>query len=122
MLPTLVRCIAPVIVAAALAAAAAPSAIGQEFPTRPVRMIVGFSPGGANDTLGRMVANKLTERWGKQVVADILAVQDGKDLQDTLAKEGAAVVKRSGAEFGEHITSEIAKWAKVIKAGNIKLE
>lgn len=41
-----------------------------EYPERPVRLIVGFPPGGAADFLGRVAAQQLTERLGQQVVVD----------------------------------------------------
>jgi tripartite-type tricarboxylate transporter receptor subunit TctC len=40
------------------------------YPQRPIRLIVGFTPGGATDLVGRLVAEKLTERFGQQVVID----------------------------------------------------
>lgn len=40
------------------------------YPTRPVRMLIPFSPGGATDVPGRIVAQKLSERLGHQVVVD----------------------------------------------------
>ena len=45
-------------------------AIAQTYPTRPVRLIVGFPPGGAADILGRIAAQQLTERLGQQFVVD----------------------------------------------------
>lgn len=63
--------IAAAFIAAAPAGAAqstADSAPG--FPSRPLRMIVPFAPGGPNDQLARMVGAKLTETWGQQVVVD----------------------------------------------------
>ncbi len=41
-----------------------------EFPSRPVRLIVPYPPGGAADVLGRLVGQKLSERWGQQVIID----------------------------------------------------
>ena len=40
------------------------------YPQRPIRLIIPQSPGGASDTVGRTVAQKLTERLGQQLVAD----------------------------------------------------
>lgn len=42
----------------------------QSYPTKPVRLIVPFPPGGATDFLGRIVGQKLTERLGQQVVVE----------------------------------------------------
>lgn len=50
-----------VLSAALLAHAAAPAA--QEFPTRPIRIIVPFTPAGPVDVLGRLVAERLSARW-----------------------------------------------------------
>lgn len=40
-------------------------AVGQSFPTKPVRIIVGTATGGGVDTISRIVATKLTERWAR---------------------------------------------------------
>ena len=42
----------------------------QNFPARPLRMLVPFAPGGPNDILGRLVGQKLNERWGQAVVVE----------------------------------------------------
>jgi len=42
----------------------------KSFPERPVRIIVPYPPGGANDILARLMAPKLTEAWGQQIVID----------------------------------------------------
>jgi tripartite-type tricarboxylate transporter receptor subunit TctC len=42
----------------------------QEFPTKPVRIVIGYAPGGGADTLGRILAPRLTERWSHSVVLD----------------------------------------------------
>jgi tripartite-type tricarboxylate transporter receptor subunit TctC len=45
-------------------------AAGQEYPTKPVRLIIPFPPGGSNDVVGRLFATHLSERLGKQVIVD----------------------------------------------------
>ena len=46
------------------------AAAAQTYPVKPVRLIIPFPPGGSNDIVGRLIASKLTERLGKQVIAD----------------------------------------------------
>ena len=51
---------------AAAAALAAPKLRAQEWPSAPVRIIVGFPPGGGTDALARVLAQKLGAIWGQQ--------------------------------------------------------
>ena len=45
-------------------------ATAQQYPVRPVRIIVPFAPGGSTDVVARIVGQKLTEAWGQQFVVD----------------------------------------------------
>ena len=45
-------------------------ALGQAYPSRPVRMIIPFAPGGASDFVGRIMQPKMSERLGQQLVVE----------------------------------------------------
>jgi tripartite-type tricarboxylate transporter receptor subunit TctC len=53
--------------------AQAPSDAAKRYPNKPVRIIVGFSPGGPTDVIARIVAQKLSEAWGQQVYVENIA-------------------------------------------------
>lgn len=55
---------------AAFSAGFALPASAQNYPNRPIRLVIHFPPGGPTDYVGRAVALKLTEAWGQQVIVD----------------------------------------------------
>src|SRR5712692_6174511 len=63
-----------------------PQAGGPNFPARPVRMVVAFTPGGGTDIIARIVAQKLTERWGQTVVVENRAGAAGNIGTDLVAR------------------------------------
>lgn len=63
--------------AGALAAVIALSASAQDYPTKPVRMIVPYPTGGGTDVFGRLVATGLAEALGKNVIVDNRPARDG---------------------------------------------
>ena len=59
------------LIAAGLAVSGLPTdASAQSYPDRPVRLLIAFPAGGTIDTLGRILAQKLTEAWGQNVVVE----------------------------------------------------
>jgi len=69
----------------ALAFHANPAA-AQAFPTKPVRMIIGFSAGGTTDLVGRLVAKRLSEVWGQTVLVENKPGASGMIAADAVAK------------------------------------
>jgi tripartite-type tricarboxylate transporter receptor subunit TctC len=77
--------------AAAVLAALTTLATAQDYPTKPIRMIIPFPPGGGSDVAGRVIANVLTERLGKQVIVDNRAGAGGvigSELAANAPKDG----------------------------------
>ena len=68
-----------------LVAAAAPAAQAQDFPTRPIRMVIAFPAGGPTDFVGRLVADKLKDMLG-QVIIENKAGANGAIGADFVAK------------------------------------
>ncbi|MPZ44327.1 MAG: tripartite tricarboxylate transporter substrate binding protein [Betaproteobacteria bacterium] len=52
------------------AASAAEAALAQDYPTKPIRMVVAVAPAGPTDILARMIGQKLTDSWGQPVIID----------------------------------------------------
>jgi len=68
---------------------AAGGAIAQAYPSKPVRMIVGFPPGGGTDVVARVISQKLTEWWGQPVTVENRAGATGTIGADVVAKSPA---------------------------------
>jgi tripartite-type tricarboxylate transporter receptor subunit TctC len=62
------------------------AALAQAFPTHPIRLVIADSPGGAPDQLGRLVAQKLSESLGQQVIVDNRAGAGGVVGAEGVAK------------------------------------
>jgi tripartite-type tricarboxylate transporter receptor subunit TctC len=56
------------------------------FPTKPIRLLVGYSPGGPNDTQARLIGQRLTANLGQAVVVDNRAGADGIIAADAVAR------------------------------------
>jgi tripartite-type tricarboxylate transporter receptor subunit TctC len=71
---------------AATAFALSPQAGAQDYPTKPVRMVVPFTPAGTTDILARIVSQKLSEAWGQQFVVENRPGAAGNLGSDMVAK------------------------------------
>ncbi len=74
---------------AAIAMAAPALAEAQPYPSRPVKLVVPFPPGGSLDNTGRLIAQRLTEMWGQAVVVENKPGAGGNIGADFVAKSTA---------------------------------
>jgi tripartite-type tricarboxylate transporter receptor subunit TctC len=89
MHPPRIGRLAPWLIAAQLLAGLAicPTlATAQTYPTRPVRILAGFPPGGGTDITARILAVKLSELWGQQVIVENRPGASGTIAADLVAK------------------------------------
>ncbi len=76
-------------------------AVGQDFPNKPVRIVVPFTAGSATDILARTVGQKLSELWGQQVIVDNRAGAGGTIGAGLVAKaapDGLTLMVHSAAQ------------------------
>jgi tripartite-type tricarboxylate transporter receptor subunit TctC len=77
-------------------------AAAADYPARPVRVIVGFQPGGGSDILSRAIGQKLAERWGTAVVTDNRAGAGGTialELARNAQPDGHTLLVISGSQI-----------------------
>ena len=87
----------------AIAAAAPLATLAQTFPSKPVRVIVPWPPGGSNDIVARLVAQKLSENTGQQFIIDNRGGASGIVGSDVVAKSPA-----DGYTFMIHSTTHVS--------------
>lgn len=76
------------------------AAHAQTYPAKPVRIIVPFAPGGATDIVTRILAQKLTEAWGQQILVDNRAGAGGNvggELAARASADGYTLFMTSGS-------------------------
>ena len=74
------------VLAASAALLPAASTAQSDYPNRPIKLVVGFAPGGSTDIVGRVVAQRLSERLGQSVVVENKAGAGGTIGADATAK------------------------------------
>src|SRR5258706_167517 len=88
------------VVASMLSASAAQAA--EAYPVKPVRFLVGFPPGGANDLVARAMASRLSPRLGQQVVVENRPGANGNIAHQLVARaapDGYTMVLASAASL-----------------------
>src|SRR5262245_60746836 len=85
--------------AAALCASLAGAAIAQDFPSRTIKIVVGFGPGGLGDITSRIVAQKMSDSLGRPVVVENMPGAGGQNAAVAVARgapDGHALLLVSG--------------------------
>lgn len=80
-----------------------PGAWAADYPQKPIKLYVGFSPGSATDIVARVVAFKLAERLGQGVLVENRA--------------GAG-----GEQFAQFLRAELRKWKRIAQEAGVKAE
>src|ERR1700731_118686 len=86
----------------ALTAGLIASAPAQEWPTRPIRIVVAFGPGGGTDIIGRIIAQSMQEKLGQAVV-----VENRPGAAGTLGNEAVARAEKDGYTLGVMTAGQI---------------
>ncbi len=74
----------------------------QTYPSRPIRIVVPFPPGGTSDILSRLIGPKLTERWGQPVVVE--------SRPGAAGAIGVDVVAKSAPDGYSLVLSDVGVW------------
>src|SRR5437868_12410273 len=70
----------------AVAVAASPAATAQDYPTKPITLVVPYAAGGGNDAMARVVADKMSKTLGQQVVVENRAGAGGSTATRAVAR------------------------------------
>src|SRR5262245_29799107 len=74
---------AMILIAPALASS---QAVAQPYPSKPIRVVVPFAAGGPTDNVARLVATKLSEKWGQQIYVENVLGASGNIGTRTVAR------------------------------------
>ncbi len=112
--------------AAASLAGLLPAARAQNYPSRPVRMLVGFSAGGGVDALARAISDRLATQTGQNFVVDnrpgASSTIAANALVQSLSQQGFITNFRSGTELRAGMEDELERWTELIRKSGLVLK
>ena len=77
----------------------------QDYPVKPVRFVIGYTAGGSNDTVARIIGQKLSESWGQNVVVDNRAGAGGTIGADHVVKVAPDGYTLFVGDFGPNVVA-----------------
>ena len=92
-----------------LALASAPDATAQAWPSKQVRVVIAFPPGGGTDITGRMLAKKFT------------AITSA-EMREHFKRDGADAVGSTPEELGALFGREVARYKKIIESAKVRAD
>jgi tripartite-type tricarboxylate transporter receptor subunit TctC len=102
--------------ASAAALAALPrTARAENYPARPVRLIVGYPAGGSTDLVARIIGAWLSDRLGQSFDREINAGLSDARIAARLAEVGGRPILVTADEFGAMWQRDTEKWTRVVK-------
>lgn len=90
------------VIAASFALMSLTAYTAETYPSRPIRMVVPYCPGGTSDTLARILGQKMTEAWGQQVVVDTRPGASGiigTDIAARAPADGYTIMHGNSSQF-----------------------
>ncbi len=110
---------------AVMGAAALPAQAATAYPSRPIRVIVAYTPGGTTDILARVVGQKMTEAWGQTVIVDNRPGANGNigtEISAAATPDGYTILMATAATHGINNTLyPTLKWDAVKSFAPISL-
>ena len=88
--------------ACALALGFAAPAVAQDYPNRPIKLIVSFGPGGGADIVGRILAQSMAEKLGQPVI-----IENRPGAAGTIGNEAVARAEKDGYTLGVMTAGQI---------------
>jgi tripartite-type tricarboxylate transporter receptor subunit TctC len=99
--------LATAVLAATAVCAYFSDAIAQNYPVKPIRVIVPYPPGGTSDILTRLIGAKLSESWGQQVIADNRTGAGGNIAAEMTARAAPDGYTLMLTDIGNFVTTSI---------------